>query len=111
LETTLAGIDEELYRRVDEVLHYVWDPCSSADAPQARDEYYGYLPQVFALLQAGASAEQLAQHLANIEQARMGSETKVEALLPIGELLIEWREHLASTPNNSFKPKPLRGSA
>jgi hypothetical protein len=107
----LADIDSELYRRVDEVLHYVWDPCSIADAPQARDEYYGYLPQVFALLQGGASAEELAQYLASIEQSRMDSEIKVEALLPIGELLVVWREHLASTPNNSFKPKPLRGSA
>lgn len=33
----------ELYRRVDEVLFYVWDPIGVANSPAARDEYYGYL--------------------------------------------------------------------
>ena len=40
----------ELYRRVDEVLHYLWDPIGVAGAPEARDEYYSYLPHVFSLL-------------------------------------------------------------
>ena len=45
--TKLEPHDEELYRRVDEVLHYIWDPIGVAGAPMARDEYYAYLPQIF----------------------------------------------------------------
>ena len=38
----ISSLDEELYRRVDEVLHYLWDPIGVAGIPEARDEYYGY---------------------------------------------------------------------
>ena len=36
----------ELYKRVDEVLHYLWDPIGVAEEPWARDEYYSYLPKM-----------------------------------------------------------------
>lgn len=86
--------DMELYRRVDEVLHYRWDPCQVSGAPQARDEYYGYLPQVFQLVLEGAGAAAIAEHLTSIERERMGLSTEPASLLPIGELLVEWREHI-----------------
>ena len=83
--------DMELYRRVDEVLHYRWDPCQAAGVPQARDEYNGYLPQVFQLVRRGANAQAVAEHLATIERERMGLPGDAAALLPIGKLLVEWR--------------------
>ena len=46
--------DEELYRRVDEVLHYILDPIGVSGIPQARDEYYSYLPGVFQLVKHNA---------------------------------------------------------
>ena len=83
--------DMELYRRVDEVLHYRWDPCQASGTPQARDEYYSYLPQVFQLVRGGADATAIAEHLAAIERERMGLQGNVASLLVIGELLVEWR--------------------
>ena len=41
---------KELYRATDEVLHYIWDPIGVSHEPYARDEYWGYLPQVFKML-------------------------------------------------------------
>ncbi len=41
----------ELYRRTDEVLHYLWDPIGVAGIPEARDEYHSYLPVVFSLVE------------------------------------------------------------
>jgi hypothetical protein len=38
---------DELYRRTDEVLHYIWDPIGVAGVPEARDEYDSYLPHAF----------------------------------------------------------------
>ncbi len=52
-------IELELYRRVDEVLYYVWAPIGVAHSPAARDEYQGYLPKVFAMLQARAGASSM----------------------------------------------------
>jgi hypothetical protein len=37
--------DKELYRRIDEVVHYLWDPIGVSDVPEARDEYHSYLPE------------------------------------------------------------------
>jgi hypothetical protein len=36
----LSPEQNELYKRVDEVLHYVWDSIGVAGEPHARDEYY-----------------------------------------------------------------------
>lgn len=94
MDTKLPPADLELYRKADEVLQYVWDPCGVSDAPQARDEYYGYLPSVFSLLKQGADASAIARHLAGIERDRMGMLSDVNALMPVAELLVEWREHL-----------------
>jgi len=84
----------ELYRRVDEVLHYRWDPCQVSDVPQARDEYYGHLPQVFQLVRGGADASAIAEHWASIERERMGLVYDPASLRRIGEVLVEWREYL-----------------
>jgi len=35
----------ELYKRIDEILFYRWDPIGVSDGAWARDEYQSYLPQ------------------------------------------------------------------
>ena len=89
--TKLSAHDEELYRRTDEVLHYVWDPIGVSGAPEARDEYYSYLPQVFALLRAGAAPEQLAAHLEESATVSMGLEGNLEHTLKVVKLLLRWK--------------------
>ncbi|MFI2549769.1 hypothetical protein, partial [Streptomyces rochei] len=59
----LADSDLEFYRRVDEVLYYVWDPIGVSSCPATRDEYQRYLPTVFAMLQEGSAASQIAAFL------------------------------------------------
>jgi hypothetical protein len=41
--------NDELRRRVDEVLYYIWDPIGVSDQPYARGEYEGYVPKVLQL--------------------------------------------------------------
>jgi hypothetical protein len=67
----LAPNELELYRRVDEVLHYIWDPIGIAGVPEARDEYYGYLAKVYSLLSGRADDEAIRAYLLNIERDRM----------------------------------------
>ena len=42
--------DAELYRRLDEVAHYIWDPIGISNVPDARDEYRAYLRDVLPTL-------------------------------------------------------------
>ena len=62
----------ELYRRVDEVLSYLWDPIGVAGIPGARDEYHGYLPHVFSMLVNGSAAGAIADYLNQVVGDRMG---------------------------------------
>jgi hypothetical protein len=62
----------ELYRRVDEVLSYLWDPIGVAGIPEARDEYQGYLPHVFSMLVNGSAKGAIADYLNEVEGDRMG---------------------------------------
>jgi len=41
MKSDLNHQEKELYRRTDEILHYLWDPIGVSDTPQARDEYHG----------------------------------------------------------------------
>lgn len=36
----LSQADMDLYRAVDEVLHFIWDPIGVRGFPEARDEYH-----------------------------------------------------------------------
>lgn len=81
-----------LYRAVDEVLHYVWDPIGVSHVPQARDEYHSYLPLVFQLLQGDSKADEIAKYLSNVAVDRMGLSANVEHDLAVAQLLVEWRQ-------------------
>lgn len=61
-----------LYKKIDEILWIDWDPIGINDTPEARDEYYSYLPQIFKLKIDGADRETIAQHLDQIVTNRMG---------------------------------------
>ena len=87
----LSASDMALYRAVDEVLHYVWDPIGVSDVPQARDEYHSYLPQVFGLLRAGADEHAIASYLGNVSTERMGLNGNVEHDRRIARILLDWQ--------------------
>ena len=94
METNRSPKDTELYRRTDEVLHYFWDPCGISDVPQARDEYYGYLPSIYSLLHQGGDAAKIASLLTEIEGKQMDLSGNADRNLRVGQLLVEWREHI-----------------
>lgn len=96
----LTPFEEELYQRTDEVLHYVWDPIGISGTPQARDEYDGYLPQVFAMLLEGKSSEVIATYLAKVETERMGLTPSTEKAKQVAKVLLEWLESL----RHNYKP-------
>lgn len=67
-----ADVYARVHHRVDEIMHYVWDPIGVAGTPQARDEYDSYVPQVIKRLFADAPAEQIAEYLDSVESDSMG---------------------------------------
>lgn len=90
----LTDVELELYRRVDEVLSYVWNPIGVAHSPAARDEYHGYLPKVFAMLQEGADASSVAAYLDTVATERMGLQANGEHSKHVADLLLDWKTRI-----------------
>jgi hypothetical protein len=86
--------EQELLTRVNEVLHYIWDPIGVRGEPNARDEYDSYVPGVYSLLDNGATAEQIATHLDNIATARMGLSSNMKDCHATAHKLLDWRTRL-----------------
>jgi hypothetical protein len=83
--------ENELYKRCDEVLHYLWDPIGVADAPGARDEYHSYLPEVFALVRNEAERSEIEAYLVAVETESMGLPPDRERARSAAATLLEWR--------------------
>lgn len=62
----------EIQRAIREVLLREWDPIGVKDVPEAQDEYDVYVGAVYHLVASGASVEEIAEHLTQIEQNAMG---------------------------------------
>jgi hypothetical protein len=88
----LSSQDMALYRACDEVLHYVWDPIGVSAAPEARDEYQGYLPQVFQMVRDGRSEEEIGKCLTKIATDKMGLDAAHPHDLNVARLLLEWKD-------------------
>ena len=81
-------------QRVDEVLHYLWDPIGVAGVPQARGEYDSYVLPILGLLIEGGDADVIARRLMQIEGQRMGLPTNRGRAMAAAEALIRRRDRL-----------------
>ena len=90
----LSQQDSELYRRVDEVLHYIWDPIGISDSPYARDEYHSYLPRVFSLLKSSAEIKVISDFLIEVEHEQMGLRSSEKRAKRVAEILLEYKKKI-----------------
>ena len=94
----LPPAEDALYRAVSDALVYDWDPCGVSEYPEAHDEYYGYLPQIYRLVSEEAGAEAIGDHLWQIEVYRMGMSTGRRRLDPVAERLASLRSVYPPVP-------------
>lgn len=90
--------DDNLFRAVDEILYYIWDPIGvsiSGAPPHVRDEYTSYVPKVLGLLQSNESAEIIADFLGDIEEKQIGLTNNKNKNIEVAELLLDWRIFLS----------------
>lgn len=96
MSATTSDFEQELQRRTDEVLHYVWDPAGVSNSPVARNDYDAFLPAVLTLLRDGKSADAIATHLDALEEHEFGLEADTEMTGHVADILVEWRELLTA---------------
>ncbi|MEO6847737.1 MAG: hypothetical protein ABI443_09260 [Chthoniobacterales bacterium] len=88
----LSPSEMELYRRVDEVLFYLWDPIGVSPTPEARDEYQSYLPQVFSLVKNSTDGADIVEYLLSVATDRMGLPASSGKATQVAEILIRYRK-------------------
>ncbi|NLD14055.1 MAG: hypothetical protein GX665_03040 [Gammaproteobacteria bacterium] len=57
---------DEILFRISEILYYLWDPIGISTANSPRDEYDGYVMEVFNVMYHGATHEELSNHLKHL---------------------------------------------
>lgn len=86
--------EKELYKAIDEIIWNDWDAIGVNDYEEARDEYYGYLPQLFKILKEGKNRKGIADFLNQIATVNMGLMRNKERDERIAELLIQKRNEI-----------------
>ncbi|MBL8819997.1 MAG: pentapeptide repeat-containing protein [Planctomyces sp.] len=86
--------DERLRYVVHDILFREWDPIGVNDNERISDEYDSYVPTIALMLDEGADARHLADHLSNLRRIAMGmSHTDADTDLHIAQRLIAARPH------------------
>jgi hypothetical protein len=76
-----------LYKKIDDILWFDWDPIGVNDlAP--RDEYQGYVPEIYNLKKSGADREEIANRLFKLATVHMGTNETFENCLEIADKII-----------------------
>lgn len=86
--------EKKLYQRIDEVIHYLWDPIGISSLPPARDEYYEYLPKIFKMLIERKNLEEVAKYLMHIRVSRIGLKENDKKDTWTASVLIGWWEYI-----------------
>ena len=83
--------DTELFRRIDEVVHYVWDPIGISEHPQARDEYQRYLTTIFGRVMA-EDLDGVVEYMKRVADEQMGLSFDKEKAKRAAEVMLEWKK-------------------
>lgn len=86
----------EVQSAIRAVLLEDWDPIDVQHVPEAQGEYDGYVGSVYRLLARGASAEEIAEHLARVERESIGLSTTATALIAVARKLKQLDIRLSS---------------
>jgi len=82
-----SAMDFLLYKKIDDILWFDWDPIGINEfAP--RNEYQSYVPEIFDLVKANATRQQIAERLFKLQTDNMGMNGSMENCLTVVEKIL-----------------------
>lgn len=91
MNNTMTKEQEALYKHIDEILFYKWDPIGISSGNWPRDEYESYLPTVYSLVVTNSEPSTIVDYLTQ-SRARMGLSESLVKDIKIAELLLLIKE-------------------
>ena len=79
---------DELIRRIDEVLFYMWDPIGVSPSPHARREYSSYADTILNILKAEKDPNSIKKYLDELESGMMGLPIEGQKNLEVAKLIL-----------------------
>jgi hypothetical protein len=98
-------------RELRDLVMREWDPIGVSDAPEARDEYDGYLGRIAERLRREAPAEEIAELLGSFRTADMGLRSDSPADRRVAEILIAWYTNEMATNGRAEEAANVRAEA
>ncbi len=85
--------DSELYRRVYEIAHYIWDPIGISEIPEAYDEYNSYLTALFGRAKTG-NIDAIVEYMKWAETENMGLSFNKEKAEQAAKAMVAWKQYI-----------------
>ena len=82
--------DNELWDRIEEVVHYIWDPIGICDIPDARNEYSAYVNEIYTRVKIG-DEEKVLEYMKWVVEDRMGMAWNHESAKKSSAIMMIWR--------------------
>ncbi|MGV6853422.1 MAG: hypothetical protein ACWA5R_14755 [bacterium] len=92
-ENEMLPNDSELYRRVYEVAHYLWDPIGISEHPEAYDEYNGYLTALFGRAKT-EDVNAIVEYMKWAETENMGLSFHKEQAEKAAKVMVAWKRYI-----------------
>jgi hypothetical protein len=93
MSQNMLPADAELFRRIEEVVHYIWDPIGISGQPQARDEYSNYMTAIFGRVKAGKEDE-IIEYLRWAASDNMGLQFDKEKAIEATRAMLDWKSYI-----------------
>ena len=88
--------ESELYKGIDGIIWFEWDPLGVNGFEDARDEYYSYLPSLYEKLIKGDDIKEISNYLNHIETVTMGLQGNSQKNIEIAKKLIHLKNEFDS---------------
>ena len=92
-ESQMLPGDDELYRRVYEIAHYVWDPIGISEIPEANNEYNSYMMALFGRAKSG-DADALVEYMQWVETEQLGLAFDADKAKRAAKAMIAWKRYI-----------------
>jgi len=97
----MPQLDKAIYKQIDKILYYVWDPIGVNDSdPPQTSEYQSYTGRVYEAVKRGDSKQNIGKLLDSFITEDMGLDSQLQHCEEVAEMLLDWSKwQLAGLPN------------